>query len=98
MSGQSSGQDGGSAPRAPVGDGSAAAPLDEFAHIPRPRIRHPALALAAAGLAFFLVFQIRQDIRYALSPTAPLELGDARVAMAPGVQLDGFENRYVRVR
>ena len=81
----------GRSPTAPAG-------TDEFAHIPAPRTRHPLLAAAAALLAFYLVFHIRHDLRYALSPTEPLDLGDARVTFAPAVTMSGLDNRYVRVR
>jgi hypothetical protein len=74
------------------------AEVDEFAHIPTPRTRHPLVAAAAALLAFYLVFHIRHELRYALSPTAPLELGDATSTFAPGVHVSGIDNRYVRVR
>jgi hypothetical protein len=86
---------------APAAAGSAALPAaDEFAHIPSPRTRHPLLAAAAAALAFFLAFHIRADVRYALSPTAAVDLGDARTAFsAAGLPaVAGVENRYVRVR
>ena len=55
--------------RAPAGA------VDEFAHIPRRRTRHPLITLAGALLAFFLVFYGRRDLRYALSSGEPLELG-----------------------
>jgi hypothetical protein len=71
---------------------------DEFAHIPSPRTRHPALALAAAALAFYLVFHVRHELRYALSPGEALELGDARVTFSPRTTMTGLDNRYVRVR
>jgi hypothetical protein len=71
---------------------------DEFAHIPSPRTRHPLLALAAAALAFYLVFHVRHELRYALSSGTPLELGDARVTFSPRTTVTGLDNRYVRVR
>jgi hypothetical protein len=71
---------------------------DEFAHVRSPRVRHPLLAAAAAALAFYLVFHIQKDIRFALSPTEPLDLGDARVTFADATRLNGIDNRYVRVR
>jgi len=86
---------------APAAAGAAAAPaVDEFAHIPSPRTRHPVLAAAAAALAFFLVFHIRAEVRYALSPSAPVELGDARTAFSPAglPAVAEVANRYVRVR
>jgi len=78
--------------------GPASETADEFAHVPSPRVRHPVLAAAAAGLAFFLVFHIQKDLRYALSPSEPLDLGDARATFSGAAQLDGVDNRYVRVR
>jgi hypothetical protein len=100
--------EGKAAPR-PTGAGGGAAPLsspspsqspsiDEFAHVRSPRVRHPLLAAAAAALAFYLVFHIQKDIRYALSPTEPLDLGEARVTFSGAVSLSGVDNRYVRVR
>jgi hypothetical protein len=84
---------------------SAAAPAptiprgaDEFAHIPSPRTRHPLLALAAAALAFYLVFHVRHELRYALSSGEPLEAGEARVTFSPRTTMTGLDNRYVRVR
>lgn len=78
-------------------DGAGA---DEFAHIPRRRIRHPFFALAGAVLAFFLVFHIRHELRYALSSGDVLDLGNARVTFggeAAPPALRGLANRYVRV-
>jgi hypothetical protein len=71
--------------------------VDEFAHIPRPRSRHPVVALGGALLAFFLVFHIRHDLRYALSPGDPLELGRASAVFGGGRAVTGLENRFVRV-
>jgi hypothetical protein len=71
---------------------------DEFAHVPSPRTRHPVLALAAAALAFFLVFHVRHELRYALSSSEALDLGDARVTFAPRLTVSGIDNRFVRVR
>jgi hypothetical protein len=71
---------------------------DEFAHVPSPRTRHPVLAIAAAALAFFLVFHVRHELRYALSSSEALDLGDARVTFAPRLTVSGIDNRYVRVR
>jgi hypothetical protein len=79
--------------------GAAGMPaVDEFAHIPSPRARHPLVAAAAAALAFYLVFHVRADLRYALSPTEPLDLGDARATFAATAAPTGIDNRYVRVR
>jgi hypothetical protein len=75
--------------------GPPASDADEFAHIPRPRGRHPILAVAGALLAFFLVFHERRDLRYALSGGAPLDLGRASALNQRAAA--GLENRYVRV-
>jgi hypothetical protein len=58
--------------------GGPAAPADEFANIPSARRRHPAIALAAAALAAFLIFQIHEDLFFALSHSDPTDVGDAR--------------------
>jgi hypothetical protein len=71
---------------------------DEFAHIPRPRTRHPLLAVAAAALAFYLVFHVRHELRYALSTGEALDVGEARVTFSPRTTMTGLDNRYVRVR
>jgi hypothetical protein len=76
--------------------GDPSAPADEFANIPSPRRRHPALAFAAAALAVFLVYQIHQDLFFALSSAGPTDLGDARaVANLPLSKLP--LNRMVRL-
>jgi hypothetical protein len=75
----------------------SASSVDEFAHIPRRRARHPVITLAGALLAFFLVFYGHRDLRYALSPGEPVELGGAAALFAGGQALGAFENRYVRV-
>jgi len=64
----------------PLPDGGLAAPAgeDEFAGIRSSSRRHPLIALATAGLACFLIFQIKDDLRYALSPSVAQNLGDAR--------------------
>ncbi len=77
--------------------GDAAGVVDEFAHIPRSRGRHPIVAVAGALLAFFLVFHVRRDLRYALSSSQPLDLGRASETFGSGRALSGLENRYVRV-
>ncbi|HXT99113.1 MAG TPA: hypothetical protein VN853_22625 [Polyangia bacterium] len=77
--------------------GDAAGVVDEFAHIPRSRGRHPIVAIAGALLAFFLVFHIRRDLRYALSSGQPVELGRASDVFGSGRASSGLENRYVRV-
>jgi hypothetical protein len=77
-----------------AGGGPSGPPPDEFAGIPSRASRHPVIAAAAVLLAGFLVFQIRGDVQYALSPAAAIDLGDARtVAGAAGVPV----NRYVRI-
>jgi hypothetical protein len=91
------------APQPAAAPQAAAEPVDEFAHVPSPRTRHPLLALGAAALAFFLVFHIRHDARYALSATDALDIGDASAVFAKSgsagmVARVGLENRYVRVR
>ena len=77
--------------------GDAAGVVDEFAHIPHSRGRHPVVALAGALLAFFLVFHIRHDLRYALSSGEPLDLGRASAVFGHSQAVSGLENRYVRV-
>jgi len=76
------------------GGGPSGPPPDEFAGIPSRASRHPVIAGAAVLLAGYLTFQIRDDVRYALSPGTAIELGDARgltnAASVPG-------NRYVRL-
>jgi len=73
---------------------------DEFADIPNPRTRHPALAVAAALLALFLVAKMRRDLTFFLSSPQPADLGDARALMAnergPAVLSEGV-NRVVRL-
>jgi len=75
--------------------------VDEFADIPSPRTRHPALAVAAALLALFLVAKMSSDLTFFLSSPQPADLGDARALMAlprgPAVLADGV-NRVVRLR
>lgn len=77
--------------------GGAVAPADEFAGVPSPRWRHPALALGATALAVFLLYQIHEDVLYAVSHTEARDIGDARsVAATP---LDKLPiNEYVRLR
>jgi hypothetical protein len=85
------------APTSDRGQGGGQNATDEFAHI-RARTRTPLLALAAAALAFFLVFHVRHELRYALSSSEPLDLGEARVTFSPRTTVTGLDNRYVRVR
>jgi hypothetical protein len=77
--------------------GDAAGVVDEFAHIPHSRGRHPVVAVAGALLAFFLVFHIRHDLRYALSSGEPFDLGRASAVFGNGRPVSGLENRYVRL-
>jgi hypothetical protein len=79
---------------APPGElrGGPPGPPDEFAGIPSRPSRHPVIAAAAIALAGYLVFQIRADVRYALSPATPIELGDARALPA-----NAPTNRLVRL-
>jgi hypothetical protein len=82
-------------------DGAGGA--DEFAHIPRPRARHPLFAVAGALLAFYLVFHLRDDLRYALSSGEVTDLGAVRTSLGgansaqASDRLSGFANRYVRI-
>ena len=71
---------------------------DEFAHVPSPRNRHPALAVGAAALAFFIVFHIRRDLVYSVSSTTPIDLGAARSLFATPDRADAATNRLVRLR
>ena len=77
--------------------GSPAGTVDEFAHIPRRRARHPLITLAGAALAFFLVFYGLRDLRYALSSGQPLELGAAAAVFNNDKATADLANRYVRV-
>ncbi len=78
----------------PETDGQAASAQDEFADIPSPTRRHPLIALATVALAVFLIFQLRDEISFALSSSAPLDLGDAR---ALATRQDLPRNRVVRI-
>lgn len=76
--------------------GGGASPADEFAHIPSSRRRHPAIALAATALAAFLIYQIHDDLLFAISHSDVRDIGDARsVASTPVDKLP--INQYVRV-
>jgi hypothetical protein len=77
--------------------GAPAGVVDEFAHIPSSRGRHPLVAIAGAALAFFLVFHVRHDLRYALSSREPFDLGRASAVFGGGRPVSGLENRFVRV-
>jgi len=78
----------------PAGGGPSGPPPDEFAGIPSRASRHPIIAAAAALLAGYLVFQIRSDVQYALSPATAIDLGDARQV---ATSRDVPANRYVRL-
>ena len=71
---------------------------DEFAHVRSSQTRHPALALAAAALAFFIVFHIRRDTVYSLSSSTPIDLGDARSLFATPERAQQAANRFVHLR
>lgn len=74
--------------------------VDEFADIPNPRTRHPALAIAAALLALFLVIKTRADLSFFLTSARPADLGDARALMASErgrAVLAGGTNHVVRI-
>jgi hypothetical protein len=58
--------------------GVAPAGEDEFAGIPSARRRHPVIVLGTAALACFLIFQLRDDLLFALSPGDVQDLGNAR--------------------
>jgi len=76
--------------------GGGGMPADEFAHVPSSRRRHPAIALAAAALAAFLIYQIHDDLLFAISHSSPSDIGDARtLATAPVGKLP--INQYVRL-
>jgi hypothetical protein len=61
---------------------------------PRPR-RSPILAAAVIGLGGLLLYRLHGDIGYALRPTTPVDLGQARAAAAG---LAAAEGSYVMVR
>jgi hypothetical protein len=72
------------------------ASADEFANVPSPRRRHPALALAATALAAFLVYQIHDDLFFALSHSSAVDVGDARALAA--TPMDKLPiNQFVRM-
>jgi len=87
-------------PSAGVVDRSSASVVDEFAHIRRRRARHPAITIGGALLAFFLIFYSWRDVRYALSSSAPVDLGSASALFSAGrgaAAAAEMVNRYVRV-
>jgi len=72
------------------------APADEFANVPSPRRRHPLIALGASVLAFFLIYQIHDDLFFALSHSTARDVGDARaLAALPQDKLP--VNEYVKM-
>ena len=83
-------------PAKPQPAGNPAGTVDEFAHIPRRRARHPAITLGGALLAFFLIVYGRRDLFYALSSSEPVDLGSATTLIA-SKRADEMVNRYVRV-
>jgi hypothetical protein len=76
-------------PAVPVGE-------DEFAGIPSSPGRHPVIGLATAALACFLIFQVKDDLRYALASGVAQDLGDARSVSAAKTEALPV-NRYVRL-
>jgi hypothetical protein len=89
-------------PQSPPAAGSRGAdrppgpPPDEFAGIPSNPGRHPVVAAGVVALAGFLIFQMRGDIRYALSSAEPQDIGQARtLASAPPDAVPA--NRLVRL-
>lgn len=81
----------------PLPDGRAApVDVDEFAGIRSSPGRHPVIALGTAALACFLIFQIKNDVLYALSSSVPENLGDARALSKSKLEALPV-NRYVRL-
>lgn len=82
---------------APADPGAASPPADEFADVPSPRRRHPAVALGAVLLAALLIYQLRADLAYVFSSSTPRDLGEAaslRTAAPEALPL----NRLVKLR
>lgn len=77
-----------------AGAPAAAAVEDEFAGIPSPRRRFPWFSLLVVLLAAYLVYHQRSDLLFALSPSQPVDLGDARALTSGGA---APVNRYVRL-
>ena len=76
--------------------GWGSAPADEFAHVRSSRRRHPAIALAATALAAFLIYQIHDDLLFAISHSDARDIGDARtLASTPFDKLP--INQHVRL-
>jgi hypothetical protein len=76
--------------------GGGASPADEFANVPSSRRRHPAIALAAAALAVFLIYQIHDDLLFAISHANARDVGDARTLASTAADKLPI-NQYVRV-
>jgi len=70
---------------------------DEFANVPSPRTRHPVIAVAAALLAFLIVFYKRGDLAYSLTASEPRDLGQARTLFLTPERVAAFDNRTVRI-
>jgi hypothetical protein len=83
-------------PRSTVSEAETKSGADEFSHIPsRPR-RPPLLTLLTLAVAVFLIVRLRHDVRYALSPSQPTDLGQVTaLADRPLSRLP--INRYVRL-
>ena len=76
--------------------GGSGASADEFANVPSPRRRHPAIAWAATALAAFLIYQIHDDLLFAISHSEARDVGDARTLAATPVDMLPL-NQYVRL-
>jgi hypothetical protein len=76
--------------------GGLGASVDEFAGVPSSRRRHPVLAVAAALLAMFLLYQIHEDAFFALSHSEARDIGDVRTLAALPVGKAPL-NEYVRL-
>lgn len=81
-------------PTASGPESDPAAAQDEFANVPSSPRRHPLIALATVAVAGFLIFQLKDDISFALSSVAPIDLGDARTLASRN---DVPCNRVVRI-
>jgi hypothetical protein len=76
--------------------GGPGAPVDEFVGVPSPRRRHPVLGGAAAVLAVFLLYQIHEDVFFALSRSEARDIGEARSLAALPIGKAPL-NEYVRL-
>jgi hypothetical protein len=84
-------------PTGPLPEGGPAPEgVDEFAGIPSARQRHPVIVLGTAALACFLIFQVKDDLRFAVSSAEIQNLGDARQVSGKKIQ-DLPINRMVRL-